>query len=155
MTNRFVESILSRIFDPLDIENFKLFRKVFSYEELKDITNDIYFVYKDIVSCNEKINNLIKLDIFTITRIDWHLEEFKAEPENTKLLYWVSDNGKILENENLHIQEFIRCSSILCKEFNKLKKFKKKDTKYNFNIRILQPYITNIIAVRQQLLKML
>lgn len=155
MLLKFIRSITNRFLDPIDIENYNLIKKVFSYSELKDVSGNNYYIYKDIVTCNKKINNLIKLDIFTITRLDWHLEDFEAEPVTKKLIYWVSDNGSILENENLHIQEFIRCSSILCKEFEKLKNFKKKDIKYNFNIRLLQPYITNIISVREQLLKML
>lgn len=119
-----------------------------NYNYIKTIDVNIGFILPDIILYNKHLKKLLENDIFN----DFEYRHIKAITANTlvykNLLWWCSDNGKVLNNLDKEIKQFFLLTDELIFEFNRLKKFKGNNPDYKFNIRQLQPYIINIETIR-------
>lgn len=119
----------------------------YKYIKSKDIT--VSTIMPDIKSYNKHLKKVLENDIFN--SIEY--KNIKQVSENklyySKLLYFCSDNGKMLSNVDIEVKEFFLLTDKLILEFNRLKKYKSDVIDYKFNIRLLQPYIINIESIRR------
>lgn len=132
---------------------FRFFFKekiVYSYDVLiRDHKAIVEIVLPDILSYNKNIEKILNNNNLLEDTEYKFIPKINAETTRTNMLYsWCTDHGRRLEDVNKEIQNFLRLSDELIKQFNTMKRLKQNDNLFKFNIRQLQPYIINLENIR-------
>ena len=138
---------------------------VYTYDILYAITDNIDVVLPDIVSYNTVIKNILK-DNDLLNNSDYkHIPKMNGSTIRPAMLSgWciggvkmTKINGVICKDQlikdiNKEINLFLNLSDKLINQFNTLKEIKKNEVEFKYNIRLVEPFITNIGNIRYLLL---
>lgn len=144
-----ISKLIKKIKSFLKDDNF-----IYTYEILKKDKKDIKFIIGNIIEFNNNLENILKDNDFIKDKEYKHILKISEDKiTSTRVLYWVTDKGKIINNPDVEIKRFLLLSEELLKRFFILKKHKGDDNNFKFNIRLLQPYIINIELIKGVLLE--
>lgn len=153
MYKKILEMISYYFADEFKKESMLLKNKIYTYKLLRANTKDVYFISKDIITFNKNLRLLLKDNDFESSEDFKHIIKVNNNLQLKSIYLWSTDNNSTLNNLDEVIKEFISLSEELLRKHSILIKYKKTVIEYQFNIRLLQPYITNIVDIRRCLLE--
>lgn len=153
MYKKILEMISYYFADEFKKQSILLNKKIYTYKVLRVNPKNIYFISKDIIAFNKNLTLLLKDNDFESPDDFKHVIKVNNNLQLKSIYLWSTDNNSTLNNLDVVIKEFISLSEELLKRHSMLVKYKKGVIEYQFNIRLLQPYITNIVDIRRCLLE--
>lgn len=153
MYKKILEMISYYFADEFKKQSILLNKKIYTYKVLRVNPKNIYFISKDIIAFNKNLTLLLKDNDFESPDDFKHVIKVNNNLQLKSIYLWSTDNNSTLNNLDIVIKEFISLSEELLKRHSMLVKYKKGVIEYQFNIRLLQPYITNIVDIRRCLLE--
>lgn len=153
MYKKILEMISYYFADEFKKQSILLNKKIYTYKVLRVNPKNIYFISKDIIAFNKNLTLLLKDNDFESPDDFKHVIKVNNNLQLKSIYLWSTDNNSTLNNLDVIIKEFISLSEELLRRHSMLVKYKKGVIEYQFNIRLLQPYITNIVDIRRCLLE--
>lgn len=153
MYKKILEMISYYFADEFKKQSILLNKKIYTYKVLRVNPKNIYFISKDIIAFNKNLTLLLKDNDFESPDDLKHVIKVNNNLQLKSIYLWSTDNNSTLNNLDVVIKEFISLSEELLRRHSMLVKYKKGVIEYQFNIRLLQPYITNIVDIRRCLLE--
>jgi hypothetical protein len=153
MYKKILEMISYYFADEFKKQSLLLNKKIYTYKLLRVNPKSIYFITKDIITFNKNLKLLLKDNDFESPDDFKHVIKVNNNLQLKSIYLWSTDNNSTLDNLDFIIKEFISLSEELLRRHSMLVKYKKGVIEYQFNIRLLQPYITNIVDIRRCLLE--
>ena len=153
MYKKILEMISYYFADEFKKQSILLNKKIYTYKVLRVNPKNIYFISKDIIAFNKNLTLLLKDNDFESPDDFKHVIKVNNNLQLKSIYLWSTDNNSTLNNLDVVIKEFISLSEELLRRHSMLIKYKKGVIEYQFNIRLLQPYITNIVDIRRCLLE--
>lgn len=153
MYKKILEMISYYFADEFKKQSILLNKKIYTYKVLRVNPKNIYFISKDIIAFNKNLTLLLKDNDFESPDDFKHVIKVNNNLQLKSIYLWSTDNNSTLNNLDFIIKEFISLSEELLRRHSMLIKYKKGVIEYQFNIRLLQPYITNIVDIRRCLLE--
>lgn len=153
MYKKILEMISYYFADEFKKQSILLNKKIYTYKVLRVNPKNIYFISKDIIAFNKNLTLLLKDNDFESPDDFKHVIKVNNNLQLKSIYLWSTDNNSTLNNLDVVIKEFISLSEELLRRHSMLVKYKKGVIEYQFNIRLLQPYITNIVDIRRCLLE--
>lgn len=153
MYKKILEMISYYFADEFKKQSILLNKKIYTYKVLRVNPKNIYFISKDIIAFNKNLTLLLKDNDFESPDDFKHVIKVNNNLQLKSIYLWSTDNNSTLNNLDVVIKEFISLSEELLRRHSILVKYKKGVIEYQFNIRLLQPYITNIVDIRRCLLE--
>lgn len=153
MYKKILEMISYYFADEFKKQSVLLNKKIYTYKVLRVNPKNIYFISKDIIAFNKNLTLLLKDNDFESPDDFKHVIKVNNNLQLKSIYLWSTDNNSTLNNLDVVIKEFISLSEELLRRHSMLVKYKKGVIEYQFNIRLLQPYITNIVDIRRCLLE--
>ena len=153
MYKKILEMISYYFADEFKKQSILLNKKIHTYKVLRVNPKNIYFISKDIIAFNKNLTLLLKDNDFESPDDFKHVIKVNNNLQLKSIYLWSTDNNSTLNNLDIVIKEFISLSEELLRRHSMLVKYKKGVIEYQFNIRLLQPYITNIVDIRRCLLE--
>lgn len=153
MYKKILEMISYYFADEFKKQSILLNKKIYTYKVLRVNPKNIYFISKDIIAFNKNLTLLLKDNDFESPDDFKHVIKVNNNLQLKSIYLWSTDNNSTLNNLDIVIKEFISLSEELLRRHSMLVKYKKGVIEYQFNIRLLQPYITNIVDIRRCLLE--
>ena len=153
MYKKILEMISYYFADEFKKQSILLNKKIYTYKVLRVNPKNIYFISKDIIAFNKNLTLLLKDNDFESPDDFKHVIKVNNNLQLKSIYLWSTDNNSTVNNLDVVIKEFISLSEELLRRHSMLVKYKKGVIEYQFNIRLLQPYITNIVDIRRCLLE--
>lgn len=152
MLSKFIEKMSLYFKSTNEIISYKLTIQKYDYPTIRRYPKKIPFINTNIIKYNQNLKEILKNN-FDLPDDYVSVKKVNTEYLHTKtLLLWMTNDDKPIDNLDSAVKEFILLSNELLRKYDVLIKYKKDVADYRFNIRMIQPYIINLVDIRKVLL---